>query len=168
MLSYFQREDLIMQKHRQYWENMIAPLKDTAFNGDEKKYNKYLESSFKKAEPIMEKYSKEGNEFWLKKGDERAFYQTLEPTMLMTCELYEEEMKELLGRDFNYSKELIADSEAERNKKLNKLRKEVLQAYKDKHPEEYKEFILQQKELRERKQRINEEEVELQRTRKIN
>ena len=120
MLSYFQSEDLIMQRHRQYWENMAAPLKDIAFKGDEKKFNKYLELSFKKAEPVMEKYAKEGNEFWLKKGDERAFYQTFEPTLLITCELYEEEMKELLGRDFNYSKELVSDSEAERNKKINK------------------------------------------------
>ena len=132
-----------MQQHREYWEKMTAYLLNTVFNGDRAKYEEYLNASFNKVEPILEGYSRCGNEFWLKEGDERAFYQAIEPTLLMPVEKFEEETSELLGRDFKYS-ELLSDDDAERERLLKEFRKEVQNAFRVKHPDLYQQYIERQ------------------------
>lgn len=132
-----------MQHHKEYWKKMTAYLLDSFFYGDKAKYNEYLRASFKKVEPIMEGYSKSGNEFWLKRGDERAFYQAMEPTLLMPVEQFEKETAGLLGRDFKYS-EIIADDDAERERILKEFRKEAQNAFRVKHPDLYQKYIERQ------------------------
>lgn len=132
-----------MQKHKEYWINMTAYLLDKHFKGDKQKYKDYLRKSFKKVEPIMEEYTARDNEFWLKNGDERAFYQALEPTLLVPVEVFEVEVSALLGREFDYF-EICADDEVEREKKLTAFREEICEVFKTKHPDLYEEYLKQE------------------------
>jgi len=139
-----------MERHKAYWVQMTAYLKDDFFKGDKKKFDEYVKSSFAIAEPIMERYAKEGNEWWLTPGDDRAFYQTLEPKFLMPSEVYEKEMQNFLGRKFTYN-EIASNDIEERNKKLLAIRKEAMNVYKTKYPQKYKEFIKRQNEIMEQR-----------------
>lgn len=143
-----------MESHRKYWREMTDYLIESVFSGNMEEYEKYFERSIANVEPIMEKYSKQGNEFWLKSGNERAFFQTMEDKLLMNPSIYEKELSKFLGRDFKYAS-ICSESEAVYRKNVLALRNEVLEVCKSKYPNIYKKYeALQQNKKTKSKSKI--------------
>lgn len=128
-----------MQKHRKYWREATDWLIEASFNGNMDDYENYFEKTIVVVEPVMERYSKLGNEFWLKTGNERALFQTMEDTMLVNPQIYEKELSKFLGREFKYDSICLDDPKLAK-KKVEALRKEVLAVCKAKYPDLFEKY----------------------------